>query len=66
VNENEDRQGQAGGQGETAGSRKSPSEYTRNRPFLPDPSEKFCEKCCRLVIRRRHRSRCPARRGGGS
>jgi hypothetical protein len=29
--------------------------------FTPDANERNCPRCCRLVIRRDHQRRCPAR-----
>ena len=71
MNENEDRQRATGGQGdgdEAMDSRHHDSSVSMpppasRRPFTPDGNERFCVRCCRLVIRRGHRSRCSARKG---
>jgi len=39
-----------------------PEAASRSLPFTPDPNERYCPHCQRVVIRRAHRSRCLARK----
>lgn len=69
MNENEDRQRATGGQGdgdEAMDSRHHDSSVSMPPPAsrFPEPNERFCPHCQRVVLRRRHRSRCLARQGG--
>lgn len=73
MSENEDRPVRGGGRGQGSGERDRSRhvhdsatlpEAANRLPFTPDATERYCCHCFRLVLRRGHRRRCPARRGG--